>query len=145
MTEPHYNLEEALQKEGGVSNQTYDLTIVKVGETREVTLGNGTKMKVQDLRVSDGTAEIKWAVWNPDRIFTEGMGVHLEKVYIAEKGGYTDLKVVKAGAGLIKYSDTSDVKAVPKKMEVKPLTTAGIELILAEIMKILLRLEQKGE
>ena len=114
MSEKHYNIEEALEKQGGVFNQTYDLKIVKVGETKNVNTGAGPK-KVQALQVSDGTAEIKWSVWEPDRIFTEGMGVHLEKVYIVEKDGYTDLKVAKAGADLIKFSDSSDVKIQPKK------------------------------
>ena len=114
MSDIHYSIEEALGKQGGVFNQTYDLTIVNVGETKDVTYGNGEKHKVQALQVSDGTAEIRWSVFDPDRIFTEGMAVHLEKVYIAEKGGYTDLKVVKAGADLITFSESSAVTAVPK-------------------------------
>ena len=115
MSEKHYCLEEALVTQGGVFNQTYDLTIVNVGETKAVTFGNGEHHKVQALKVSDGTAEIRWSIFDPTQIFTEGMGVHLEAVYIKEKDGYTDLKVAKKGADKIKFSASSEVKAVPKK------------------------------
>ncbi|MCJ7481492.1 MAG: hypothetical protein MUO31_00850 [Thermodesulfovibrionales bacterium] len=158
MNEKHYCLEEALTHEGGVFNQTYDLKIVNVGETKEVTFGNGEKHKVQALKVSDGTAEIRWSIFDPDRIFTEGMDVHLENVYIKEKDGYIDLRVAKAGADKIRYSDTSDVKAVPKKEKVIPSLkeeneTDKILYFIWETLKfmwgtqkeILDQLEKKGE
>ena len=139
MADKHYCLEEALQKEGGVWNQTYDLTIVNVGETKEYDKRDGSgKFKVQALRVSDGTAEIKWSVFDPDRIFTEGMGVHVECAYIMEKDGYTDLKVAKKGADKIKFSASSEVKSTPPpkpKVEVHDLILAKLDQVLALLQK----------
>ena len=150
MSEKHYCLEEALMKEGGVFNQTYDLTIVNVGETKAVTFGNGEQHKVQALKVSDGTAEIRWSIFDPTQIFTEGMGVHLEAVYIKEKDGYTDLKVAKKGADKIRFSASSEVKAVPKKEVIPPVLIADILKqmwgTLKEILDVLERNDpQKGE
>ena len=134
MSEKHYCLEEALTHEGGVFNQTYDLTIVNVGETKAVTFGNGEQHKVQALKVSDGTAEIRWSIFDPTQIFTEGMGVHLEAVYIKEKDGYTDLRVAKKGADKIKFSASSDVKAVPKKEKVEKKEVIP-PILIADILK----------
>ena len=145
MADIHYSLEEALERQGGVFNQTYDLTIVNVGETKDVTLGNGEKKKVQALYVSDGTAEIKWSVWDPDRIFKKGMGVHLENVYIQEKNGYTDLRVAKKGADKMCFSDTSDVKAVPKKAKKEQLSLEELRDILIRIETNIEKLLKKGE
>ena len=139
MADKHYCIAEALEHQGGVWNQTYDLTIVNVGETKEYDKRDGSgKFKVQALRVSDGTAELKWSVFDPDRIFTEGMGVHVECAYIVEKDGYTDLKVTKKGADKIVFSDTSDVKSAPPlqpKVEVHDLILAKLDQILALLQK----------
>ena len=150
MAEKHYCLEEALVTQGGVFNQTYDLTIVNVGETKAVTFGNGEQHKVQALKVSDGTAEIRWSIFDPTQIFTEGMGVHLEAVYIKEKDGYTDLKVAKKGADKIKFSETSEVKSAPKKAKKGDIPIDEVRHILDEIFVILRNIEkmmkeQKGE
>ncbi len=109
MSEKHYNIEEALETEGGVFNQTYDLTIVTVGETKELSKRDGSgKFKIQALQVTDGTAEIKYSIFDPDRIFKEGMGIHAEGAYIKEKDGYTELKVKRGSK--VEYSDTSKIQ-----------------------------------
>lgn len=150
MSDKHYNLEEALEnKVKGIWGQTYDLTIVSVGETIEFTRRDGTgKGKRQNLYVTDGTAEIKFTVWDPDQFFEKDMGLHVEEAYIKENdGGYTDLRVKKDG-GVVTFSATSEVTIQAKK-EKKEVVLISTE----EVMDVLIRieaniekiLEQKGE
>ena len=142
MSEKSYNIEEALEKQGGVFNQTYDLKIVEVGETKEYDKRDGSgKFKVQALQVTDGTAEIKYSIFDPEQIFKEGGGIHAEGVYIKEKDGYTDLKVKRGST--VTFSDSSDVKVSEKKAKPKPLTPEGIEMMFAYLYKVMERIEAK--
>ena len=117
MSEQHYTIKEALEMEG-VFGQTYDLTIKEVGDVKEYPKKDGSgKLKVQALKVSGGTADIKYSIFYPEREYEEGMGIQLTEAYIKEKGGYYDLRVAKAGT--VEISESSNISTIEKSTEVK--------------------------
>jgi len=110
----HVTFAEALTKDA-VFKQDYKCVVVWADVVKDITLkdGTGTK-KVQDLKLDDGTAAIKYALWGGGQIKV-GQGVEITQAYIKKNAeGYYDLKVAQtAKGGSVKITPTSDV--VPSK------------------------------
>jgi len=111
----HVTFAEALTKDA-VFKQDYSCVVVWAGDVHDVTLkdGSGTK-KVQDLKLDDGTADLRYSMWGGGKI-NVGQGVEITQAYIKKNNdGYYDLKVASAAkGGSVRFTPTSKVVASKK-------------------------------
>jgi hypothetical protein len=109
---PHITFAQALASEA-TYNQDYQTVVVWAGEVKDVNVEGQTK-KVQDLKLDDGTATIRFSVWGGGQI-KEGAGCELSNAYIKKNGeGYYGIKVAgPAKGGSMKFTPTSTI--IPSK------------------------------